>query len=199
MPTSFRHLFAFAIAAVALLSGCATHIKTDIVQNPPPAEKFSAYTKFELAKLTMVPPYAGQAPNERAMVKIQENVDLKMKPLLEAWNQRGASVSPARTLVITPVITEIKFISGGKRALAGAMAGSSAVIIVAKITDKETGAVVGNPTFYARAAAMGGAWTFGSTDNVMLTRIAGRLTNYLEANYPAAVGGPSGAVDPEAK
>ena len=52
--------------------------------------------------------------------------------------------------------------------------------------------------FYARAAAMGGAWTFGTTDNLMLTRIAERLTDYIAANYDAAVGGPTGQ-DPEKK
>jgi hypothetical protein len=40
---------------------------------------------------------------------------------------------------------------------------------------------------------MGGAWTFGSTDNAMLVRIANRLTDYLAANYASPVGGPTGA------
>jgi hypothetical protein len=98
-----------------------------------------------------------------------------------------------RTLVIKPVISEVKFISGGKRFWAGALAGSSAVILDVTFTEKETGKLIAKPTFYARAAAMGGAWSIGSTDNVMLVRIAGRLTDYLAANYAAAVGGPSGA------
>jgi hypothetical protein len=39
---------------------------------------------------------------------------------------------------------------------------------------------------------MGGAFTFGVTDNIMLTRIAGRLTDYLIGNYEHAVGGGTG-------
>lgn len=181
------------LAAALFFGGCATHIKTDVTQNPPPAEKFSAFTRFEMAKLSLVPPYAGQQANEVALKKIQENVSLKADPLLQGWNAAGAAATPARTLAITPVVTEIKFISGGKRFWAGAMAGSSAVILKATFTDKETGKVIAAPIFYARANAWGGAYSIGSTDNVMLVRIAGRLTDYLATNYAAAVGGPSGA------
>jgi hypothetical protein len=45
--------------------------------------------------------------------------------------------------------------------------------------------------FYARAAAMAGAFSFGVADNAMLTRIANRLSNYIQGNYPEAVGGPT--------
>jgi hypothetical protein len=189
-----RFLAALAlIPALAFLSGCVTHITMDATQNPPPAEKFANFTQFEIRKITLGAPYAGQDANERAVAKIQENVSLKADPLVKGWNATGAAVAPARTLIIAPAIMEIKFISGGSRFWGGALAGSSAVILTAKITEKETGKEVGSPTFYARAAAMGGAWTFGGTDNAMLVRIAGRLTDYLEANYGAAVGGPTGA------
>jgi len=186
--------FAFLlVVATALLGGCVTHINTDITQNPPPAEKFSGFTRFELAKVALVAPYAGQEANERALAKVQENVSLKADPLLRGWNATGAAATPVRTLVVTPVITEIKFISGGSRFWAGAFAGSSAVILTGKITEKESGKAIATPMFYARAAAMGGAWTFGATDNLMLSRVADRFTDYLAANYGAAVGGPTGA------
>ena len=110
----------------------------------------------------------------------------------------AAATVPSKTLVITPVITEIKFINGAARFWAGAFAGSSAAIMKVQIVEKETGRTIAAPIFYARAAAMGGAWTFGATDNLMLTRIAGRLTDYLANNYGAAVGGPTGQ-DPEKK
>jgi hypothetical protein len=196
MNLSCIPLFA-PLLAVLLLSGCVTRITTDITQNPPPEEKFSGFTRFELAKIELVPPYAGQEANERALVKIQENVSLKADPLVKGWIEAGASSAIARTLVITPVVTEIKFIGGGTRFWVGAMAGSSAVILKVTITEKETGKIVATPMFYARAAAMGGAWTFGSTDNLMLVRVAGRFTDYLSANYASAVGGRTGAELPD--
>jgi hypothetical protein len=142
--------------------------------------------------VTLVAPYNGQKANEKAFAKIQENITATMTPLLSKWNGAGSTPGPSRTLVITPVITEIKFINATARVWSGVLSGSSAVIMKVQISEKETGHTIAEPIFYARAAAMGGAWTLGSTDNLMLTRIAGRLTDYLADNYAAAVGGPTG-------
>ena len=188
-----RFLLPVLSVAALLGSGCATHINTNVIQNPPPAEKFSSFTRFEMPKIALAPSYAGQEANDKALVKIQENVSLKMTPTLETWNSRGASGGAPRTLLIEPTITEIKFINATSRVWAGAMAGSSAVILRAKITEKETGKVIAEPHFYARAAAYSGAFSLGSADNAMLVRIANRLSDYLEANYSQAAGGPTGA------
>ena len=192
-----KYLPALLLAAPGMsFAGCATQIKTSVAQNPPPAEPIANFFRIELGRVRMLPPYAGQAPNEAALVKIQENVSARMDPALADWNRRTESPGAGRTLVIDPVIEEIKFISGAKRFRAGAYAGSSAVILRATLTEKETGRLVAAPMFYAKAAAMGGAWSFGGTDNAMLVRIANRLTDYLLANFDAAVGGPTGA-EPE--
>lgn len=184
---------AFILLATVLVTGCATQIKTSLTQNPPPSEKFASFNRFEIHPITMGAPYAGQDANERATRKIQENLDLRASPLLQRWSEAADSTQPARTLVIQPRIEEIKFISGGSRFWAGAWAGSSAVILRASFMEKETKRIIAAPEFYARAAAMGGAWSFGGTDNAMLVRIANRLSDYLEGNYAAAVGGPTGA------
>ena len=182
------------LCGLALLSGgCATNIKTEVVQNPPPAEKFSGFARIELSKIALVAPYAGQEANEKALVKIQENVALKMTPALATWNAATAPRGVVRTLLIEPTVTEIKFINATARVWGGAMAGSSAVILRAKITEKETGKVIAEPHFYARAAAYSGAFSLGGADNAMLVRIANRLSDYLQGNYAQAVGGPTGA------
>jgi hypothetical protein len=193
MKTSF-----LAALLIGLLSGCATHISTTITQNPPPAEKFSAFNRFELAKIVLAPQYAGESANERALAKIQENLSIKMAPILEKWNANGASGSPSRTLLIVPTVTDIKFINGTARFWAGPLAGSSAVIMNARITEKETGKVIATPVFYARAEAWGGSLTIGATDNLMLPRIANRLSDYILANYNSTVGGITG-LEPPAK
>lgn len=176
-----------------LLSACVTHITSSVVQNPPPKEAFSNYTHFEISPVKLQPPYAGQEANEKALIKIQENVSARMNPLLAKWNAAETNGKPARTLQIEPVVTEIKFINATTRVWTGALSGSSAVVLHAKFVDKESGAVIADPEFYSRAAAMGGAWSFGAADNAMLVRIANRLCDYVEGNYSTAVGGPSGA------
>jgi hypothetical protein len=173
-------------------SGCVTHITTDLIHNPPPAEKFSSFNRFELAPIQMGPPYDSQEGNEKARAKIQQNVSATMDPVLRQWNEDGAKAGGSRTLLIQPSIREIKFLNATVRVWTGWMSGSSAVILDARITEKETGRVVATPMFYARAAAMSGAVSFGAADNAMLIRIASRLTTYLRDNYPEAVGGITG-------
>ncbi|MEO6992424.1 MAG: hypothetical protein ABI273_02235 [Lacunisphaera sp.] len=181
-----------SLALTLLLAGCVTHITTDVTENPPPTEKFSDFSQIYLQPVTVVAPYKGQEANEKALVKIQENITATMTPLLAKWNEARSTATAPRTLVITPVITEIKFINATARVWSGAFSGSSAVILKVQISEKESGHIIAEPIFYARAAAMGGAWTFGTTDNLMLTRIAERFTDYLANNYASAVGGPTG-------
>jgi hypothetical protein len=188
----------FFLFAIGLMSGCVTHIKMDVTMNPPPAEKFSDFNRFELTKVMLPAPFAGQAPNERALVKVQENVNARMAGPITAWNAASHDATPIRTLVIEPTISDIKFISVGSRIMAGAIPGSSAIILRARITEKETNRVIATPEFYARANTWAGAFSFGAADNVMLVRVANRLADYLLSNYTAAVGGPTGAEPPAA-
>ncbi len=175
--------------------GCVTQVQSTVAQtarNPAPAERFSNFSRFEISPIALPAPYAGQEANEAALKKIQENLDARLNAVITAWNLVGAEQAP-RTLLIEPTITEIKFINGTARFWAGALAGSSMVVVQTRITEKETGQLIAEPEFYARAAAMAGAWSIGGADNAMLTRIANRVADYVTANYDAAVGGVTGA------
>lgn len=187
-------LITLLITATALLVGCATNtnIKTEIAQNPAPKEAFANFNRYEITPIKLMAPYAGNEANEAAVKKIQEHVSLKATTLLSLWNEDGAKKAGTRTLLIEPFVTEIKFISGAARFWAGGIPGDSAVILSARIKDKETGEIIATPEFYAKADKRGGAWTFGGTDNAMLVRIANRLITYLDMNYAKPVGGPSG-------
>lgn len=190
MQIRFPSLLAAALALA--FAGCVTHIRSSVTTNPPPTEKFADFQRIEIAPLTLTPPYAGQDANERARRKIQENVDLRTRPLLAAWNEH-ADQAGARTLLIQPHIAEIKFINGTARVWSGWLSGSSAVVLRVDFIDQASGRRVAQPEFFARAAAASGAFSFGAADNAMLIRIATRFTDYLKANYAQAVGGPSGA------
>jgi hypothetical protein len=174
------------LVAGAMLGGCTTHIKPSLETNPSPAEKFSAFGRFELRPLQ-----AGStevASQGKAMAKIEEHVQEHLGKRLAELNAKPLK-APARTLVIEPTVTELKFVSGAKRFFAGALAGSSAVILKAKFTEKETGKPIANPEFYAKASAMSGAYSVGGNDNGMLGRIANWLAVYVLQNYKQAVGG----------
>lgn len=175
-------------------AGCATtYVKPTTMMNPPPAEPFSAFQHFEVKKISMGAPYSGQDANEAALKKIQENFDARVNPVVADWNAKTGAATDGRTLLIEPRIQDIKFVNGTARFWGGAMSGSSAVVLKIKFTDKASGKEIADPEFYQRAAAMGGAWTFGATDNNMLVRIAEVASDYIKANYDKAVGGRTGA------
>jgi hypothetical protein len=184
------------IMAAFVIPGCATrYIKPTTVQNPAPAEKFSAFTRFELQRVSLDPAYTGQDANQRATARIQEYFDSRVSPIIDKWNRAAPQAVPARVLVIEPRIEHIKFIGGGARFWVGPIAGSSAVIMKVKYVDKASGRIVSDPEFFQRAAAWSGAFTVGGQDNAMLARIVTLVADYTSRNYQDAVGGPSGATE----
>lgn len=185
---------AAAVLVLALLSGCATnYINASGTTNPPPAAAWSDYQRFEITPIEIAPAYAGHNANQRATERIQEHLDRRVQPMLASWNTRGNGQDGQRALRFEPVIEDIKFIGGGTRFFAGAMAGSSAVKMRLSVIDVETGERIAHPEFYQHANAWGGAYSIGSTDNAMLDRIASVVADYIAANYAAPVGGPTGA------
>jgi hypothetical protein len=170
-----------------LVSGCVTNIHPTVTSNPPPTRPLNAFGMFEIRPLTV----ADNVEEPDAVAKIKEVCGGKLGDLISGWN-RGTG----DTLVIEPHIHELKFVSGANRVLAGAMAGSSAVRVTVRLSDKSSGALVAEPEFYQRAAAWGAAYTFGAQDNNMLSRICTVAEEYLRRNYTQAVGGPTGRAEP---
>src|SRR5688572_30250885 len=168
------------------------YVSAKEVTNPPPSTALNAFDSFQFSPIEMAAPYAGQPANEQAKTRLQGYVDERVPAIVSAWNGAEAKHSPPRTLKIEPVIRHVKFISGKARFWAGAFAGGSAVLMTVKLSDAATGEVIAEPEFYQHANAMGAAWSVGGTDKAMLVRIADLISTYLDSNYAAAVGGPTG-------
>ena len=182
-------VIAFVVAGPAVAVGSVvSYVEPKNQSNPPPAMPLGAFQRFEITPIAMDAPYAGQSGNEAAKRSIQANLDLRAQPVLAGWNAKPAGAE-AKTLKIEPTIRHIRFISGGARFWGGAMAGGSAVLMTVKLTDASTGQVIAEPEFYQHANKMGAAWSFGATDKAMLVRVAAMITDYLQKNYAAAVGG----------
>lgn len=176
--------------AVLLASGCAnTYVKKTGDMNPPPAEAFKNFDRFEIRPIGISPPYAGQSANENARNRMQANLDQQLTPVLATWNAQPAKHAPPRVLRIEPHIRDVRFISGAGRIFGGAFAGSSAISVDVTFTDAATGAVIAKPEFYSQANAFAGAYSFSVADNIMLIRPATLLTEYIKANYEQPVGG----------
>jgi hypothetical protein len=180
------------IAAFAVLTGCATNIKPTVTSNPAPARALKEFQQFELKPLAADPGVTEKEP--AAVKKINENLNLRINSVTGPWTRAEGD-----TLIIEPRVREIKFVSSTQRVFTGALSGSSAVRMTVKLTDKASGAVIAEPEFYQRAAAQGGNFSLGVTDNLMLDRIAQVLAEYMQRNYSQAVGGPTGFEAAEAK
>ncbi len=154
--------------------------------NPAPTVQLNAFQRFELVDVGIDPPYAGQDSNEVARQYLQGNVSDRVGKVIAAWNEQPAADAP-RTLKIEPKIAHIRFITGGKRFFAGAMAGSSWVHVTVKMTDAATGEVIAEPAFYQVGSGRMGGISFGATDKTMLIRISSMLRAYLQKNYEGQV------------
>jgi hypothetical protein len=187
----FRNGFLLVLAVTAVARASDVKALTE-TNNPPPTSAFSTYSHFEVKPIAMGAPFVGQSANDKALIKIQQNFDLRLNPLLKDWGLKADAAKNGKTLVLEPSIVDIKFINGTARVWAGALAGSSGVILKIRFVEKESGAEIATPQFYQRANGHGGAFSFGATDNNMLVRITEIATSYISSNYSTAVGGPTG-------
>ena len=195
---NLRATLCSALATVMLWGGYSFAGPNEgLLENPAPTAAFKGYSRYAIAPITMQPPFAGQAPNEKAVAKIQTYVDAQLKPVLTAWSTAGEASGAKGTLLMEPEIQSIKFIGGSTRFWVGALAGSSYVVLKLKISEQDGGKVLADPEFFQRAAAMSGAWTVGGQDNDMLQRIVTVAMSYLTTNYEVAVGGNTGRAAPK--
>jgi alpha-D-ribose 1-methylphosphonate 5-triphosphate synthase subunit PhnH len=185
-------LLKVAMCALALtLAGCVTKIQASSENNPPPLEPLSHFTQFQLQPLTASDQI--KTDEAAAFAKIEEHLQEQIPALTAGWEKSDQN---SRTLIIEPSLVDLKFVDGASRFFAGSFAGSSAVVMKLQLVDKETNQLIGDPEFFQRAAAMGGAWSVGGTDNGMLSRIVSISADYLRNNYTNAVGGPTGWTKP---
>lgn len=176
------------IGTLLLQQGCATKVKATAVQNPPPAEAFSAFGRIEVQRVRVA---QGRQASAAGVAKIQQNLDKDLASALQDWNARPAN---GRKLVVQPVIEQLEFTRGATRVLFGPLAGSSGVLMTLQISD-EQGRVIAQPEFFQRADAWAAGFVLGVHDNLMLTRVANLASAYLLSNYSVAKGGPTGADD----
>lgn len=183
-----------SIAAIAPTSvSAADKYQPSVQTNAPPKVPFSIFDRVEISPVTLAAPFDKHKGNVAAQSKIQDHFTTRLAPLAMVMNSREKKSDPARVLLIEPSIEKITFIGTGARIWAGAMAGSSQVLMRVKISDKQTGELIAEPEFYQRANAWGGGYSAGRTDNDMLSRIADLMASYLSGNLETAVGGPTGA------
>lgn len=185
--------FALVAAATPTQASATEKYLPSVQTNAPPQAAFASFDQVEIAPVALAAPFDKNKANIGALGKIQGYFTSRLAPWALVMNSRPAKADPARVLLLEPSVEKIKFVGTGARIWAGAMAGSSQVLMRVKITDKQTGAIIAQPEFYQRANAWGGAYSAGGTDNDMLSRVTDLVATYLSGNLETAVGGPTGA------
>lgn len=179
---SFRHLF-LSLFMVLGLMGCATHI-TKPAEPPQPAKiKLGSFSSIYMKDVSINEAFADSSANQKALNKINEVMFNNMRMTFPNLQKLPANEKAgASALIIQPHIKEIKFIGGAARFWAGAMAGSSAVLLQATFINAKDSSIIADPEFYRAAGAYAGAWSMGGADNRMLEDIANDVVQYASYN-----------------
>lgn len=167
-----------------LVSGCATTISKPTAAPQPCKEKLGTFAAVEMEQVTLAPACAGADANQKAAKKINDLLTTSMKSIFPGIKvvEKAEGAPAAKTLLIRPVIKEIKFIGGAARFWVGAMAGSSAVLMQVDYVNRNTGDVLASSQFYRAASAFGGGMSMGGSDNMMLSEIVQDITLYTISN-----------------
>lgn len=178
-----------AMLSILGIVGCATQVTEKPVEIKRSTVPFSEFKKVILVKSEIRKPYAGQAANIKAANKIDEILAGQIKSMFDQvevvsyqeYEKNGISATtPKDTLVIRPIVKQIKFIGGAARFWAGAMAGSSVVIMDVNCIDAATKEIIGQAGYYRKAGAYSDPFGVGS--NLMLNDIAIDISNYINNN-----------------
>ena len=171
-----------AVLASLFGSGCATNIRKPAASPMPTEAKFSTFKEVVMKPVSLAPSFSASSANQKACDKIDRGLSNQMSmvfPGMKKLEADGAVDSKGKRV---PVIEEIKFIGGFARFMVGGMAGSSAVLMKVTFVNSETGKVVAEPEFYRAASGMGGGYSMGATDNMMLDQIAQDIALYAKMN-----------------
>jgi hypothetical protein len=188
-------LFVVAAALASGVSGCASKPvqRPAAAENPAAGEAFAAFTRVELRPVALSGAAAAQKANLAAAQKIQDALAFYMAGPVAGWNAEGAARGGAvRTLVISPVVEEINFVTKKARFWSGRMKGASEVLLRVTCEEAESGRRVASAEFYASTDARRGAETYGGSDDAMLARVANMLADYLLKNHDAPGVTPTG-------
>jgi hypothetical protein len=179
-----KKIIATAALASIFLGACSTDIHPQhqtIAKSKVPFGKFQAVAMRPLAMERS----EGDSGDRAAATRIDNELRSCLRGIFRDMKDlSGPSDAVSdRALVIEPSIVDMKKINTAERIFLGPLVGSSAMLLKVKFIDTAGHDVVAEPIFYAKANAWGGAFSFGATDNVMLTRIVNDACGYARNNY----------------
>jgi hypothetical protein len=180
---------AFWVSAFWLAAASGTASAQDAA-----APSLSGFAHYELHDMT-----ADVKVHPKVMAKLASELKLKLDEPMARWNQEGGKAGHSGTLAVEVSITDMKFVSGGKRFWAGGFAGDSHAAGMVRLVDKESGKVLHSQNFINHANGFAGAWTFGATDNGMLDHLAANMGTWVIAIHDGSTLPPTETFEKEEK
>lgn len=120
----------------------------------------------------------------RKLAKAQEfeaRFGLHLRDTVKSWNAKASPelAGGGKKLIIKPGVQSLKIVSGGARVWAGAISGDSNLSVTMQFIDAASGALVASPTIAKSSNGFAGAWSFGPTDNNLMSYVAETANQYL--------------------
>ena len=179
--SGFERLLA-CVGIVAALGGCSTNIHEKPDTIVPTTQRLGTFPLVAMRPLT-VEKMEGDPGDRAAVDHIRRTLRHCMSMVFPEMRTDTEPVAPGMgALMIEPTIVELKKVTGAERFWIGAMAGSSAALLRMRYIDVDRGTELAAPVFYAKANAWGGGFTFGGTDNAMLSRLTDQACDYSRNN-----------------
>lgn len=138
----------------------------------PAADRSVGGRVVEYASVTLAP---GVEQDEGSRAKIEQEIGICMKTVA---NARPAGTGGAKALMLQPTISDLRKVSTVGRVFAGAFAGNSRVTVQVAVKEKASGKMIASKELSNSANALGAAYSFGSSDTMMLIAVAKQICNY---------------------
>ena len=175
---------AMLVAAVALgsVAGCATNIQPQDQTIVPPKVPFSRFAAVAILPLETDRSDADQG-DRRAIQRISDAFTGCMRTVFPNLRTARPDESfPPSTLLVAPRIEDMTKKTSAERIFLGPLAGSSAVLFKTTYTNAADRSILAAPVFYTKANSWSGAFTLGSTDNLIMSRVVNNACNYARSH-----------------
>lgn len=151
-------------------------------EEAPQVVALAGYSHYKLKRFNLAvedPGSSDRAARDHLQAALADTLD----GAIEQWNESAAGDGPS--VVIEPLIEDLRFIRAGWRILAGPLISGTHVTVRLLITELPSGRVLADQKFSDSTNAFVGAITFGGSDNRTLSSVAEQIGEYLLACHEA--------------
>ncbi len=177
---ALKKIFIFFIMVFSL-EGCMAHVSKPKGFQKPPTQPFSHYKKINLHKVTLSSGYDQSSTNWSIARKLDKQLQTKLNQLFNA-EDTGLASYISQTLIIKPVILEMRYVSMAKRLFFNEFAGASAILLQTTFINSDSKKIIAQLTVYEDSGSSSSTLSLGDADEWLLERLAQKILKYMNKN-----------------